>query len=845
MPAIISHLFLEQAKDDAYFFYDLCTKTLDLAMPGKAKFLNNWATYIGYDNWQSFTAITSNAHKESTGKNTVNIEVLNRFSKDLVAIIANQFNDVDFSFPIPKDNAHSLIEFLFECLGCEDNLNLKVESLRKPEITERELIHVLSSLMLSKFDKFTDRRIFLSNRVSQAHSSPQVIVHPSEITSVKEKFNKYYKVVKDLSSLIGVGFKNDRRNIESAWVSLLGFDSWDDFSQACILRKDENISRGLTPEFIAEIVTYTNRILGDRGDYNEDYFAVDMYVELLFTVFDNNEIQSLVRRLINLGLHEIDINQYNFDETVRNGFLFIESRIGALIGTLAENNGFGCETSSKNIHVSHGDFLLEWKIDSRIYDTHGVDPEIFPYWTEDQLRDRSENGQHGIEIDGEYHDFGPLYEIQVIGKSKSDHNKELFTAEAYFISINVLLDSFGPYGLITSMDINSELSAVCEATFGIFPPLQPSLIFPKIKNGYDLHQHIVASINDRFDTNLSITDNIPSIMVITKVIKKSEDTNLDAILRSLVQANNSIFADEVLAYVNPFPLQYSADPIDQNDHSINSIPKHGLESDTKKLRALFAKNGFIEIGLSKHLGIVNTRMMMGEEKHHFMAKYISVNELAKSVSAQSSKSKKHKMSAKDFSSIDVLPFGLLLAPDDSKVMNYDSLPYVDHDRVEWNSLLSALETIFQAKQQRVKLRICDDTVDVVTAQMRQMGSWPGPCDFKDFGAKLQSTAKQSNDSVVKIRSEWADFHVLNDRSNSPPPVILPLILSGDITDIAQFVQNARMVLGIKAANPNFMNLMKEPDFEDEQGYLTNDLLSLFKKHFGIDYIAESVIVPLV
>jgi len=197
---------------------------------------------------------------------------------------------------------------------------------------------------------------------------------------------------------------------------------------------------------------------------------------------------------------------------------------------------------------------------------------------------------------------------------------------------------------------------------------------------------------------------------------------------------------------------------------------------------------------------------------------------------------------------DVLPHALWITPNFSTEMEMGIVPppRVDHDKVDWEGFLAVLEAKFQAKQQGVNMRLCDDTIDQVTIHMKECGELPGTIECLEFGAALQDKAKRSKKSIVPIRSEWSTLHYLEDRKQAPPPVMLPLVLSGQVDDIVLFVNNIRLHLGIKFAGDVMGMIMQTPiKEEDHQGHLSPDLLELFESHFGLAYKSYAVITPLV
>jgi hypothetical protein len=197
---------------------------------------------------------------------------------------------------------------------------------------------------------------------------------------------------------------------------------------------------------------------------------------------------------------------------------------------------------------------------------------------------------------------------------------------------------------------------------------------------------------------------------------------------------------------------------------------------------------------------------------------------------------------------DVLPYALWITPNFTKEMESGIAPppFVNQDKVDWDGLLFSLEEKFNPEGHNVKMRLCNDTIDQVTIHFREAGLSPGTIECLDFGASLQAVAKKSKNRVIPIRSEWAHLHHLKDRIHVPPPIALPLILSGNVEDIVIFTFQIRQILNIKATRDVLGMLMQKPVSEDDmQGYLPADLMKLFESHFGVAYKPFSVLTPLV
>ena len=200
-----------------------------------------------------------------------------------------------------------------------------------------------------------------------------------------------------------------------------------------------------------------------------------------------------------------------------------------------------------------------------------------------------------------------------------------------------------------------------------------------------------------------------------------------------------------------------------------------------------------------------------------------------------------------------IPYALWITPHFTEDMILGRLPppHINLNAVNWSSLLHALEKKFQAQQQGVTMRIANDAIDQVTVHMRQANcSRNGSTDIQcfDFGDALLAKAEISQGEVIDIQREWEDLHHLENRLPAPPPIMIPLVLSGEVEDIVIFVHNIRHHLRIKAAQDLIHSLpsMDSPVNEgDHQGYLPDDLREVIGEHIGMEYQAESVITMLV
>ena len=195
----------------------------------------------------------------------------------------------------------------------------------------------------------------------------------------------------------------------------------------------------------------------------------------------------------------------------------------------------------------------------------------------------------------------------------------------------------------------------------------------------------------------------------------------------------------------------------------------------------------------------------------------------------------------------MLVYGLFITPHFTPEMEQgkEPAPYINHNTVDWVALGQSLAEFFQMANYNVTLRMADDTVDQVTIHLREAGINRGSIDCKDFGNALLGIALDSTENPVHVQPAWANLHQLKDRSEAPPPVMLPLIFEGDRFDIAELVYTMMHKLGVKAAHHPEKLLSLQPLPEDfHQGYLPESLMALMKDHFGVGYKPYALLTRL-
>lgn len=195
----------------------------------------------------------------------------------------------------------------------------------------------------------------------------------------------------------------------------------------------------------------------------------------------------------------------------------------------------------------------------------------------------------------------------------------------------------------------------------------------------------------------------------------------------------------------------------------------------------------------------------------------------------------------------MIVYGLFITPHFTPAMErgIEPAPYVNHDEIDWASLGQSLSEYFEIPNQGVTLRMADDTVDQVTIHLRQISARPDSIDCKDFGNALLQVAAKTRSNPVPAQEAWHTLHHLKDRSKAPPPVMIPLILEGEITDIAELTYNMLFRLGVKAARHPEKMLSSEklpPDFHE--GRFPKAITDLLEHHFGVGYKPYALLTRL-
>jgi hypothetical protein len=198
---------------------------------------------------------------------------------------------------------------------------------------------------------------------------------------------------------------------------------------------------------------------------------------------------------------------------------------------------------------------------------------------------------------------------------------------------------------------------------------------------------------------------------------------------------------------------------------------------------------------------------------------------------------------------ETIVLGLCISPRFSTAMEAgeEPFPYVNHDSVDWRILLSSLKLAFDYALQHVNLRIADDTVDLTVVKLREDKRIPGPLDCKDFGHVLQQRAKETRKTIIPIRRDWQELQFIQNRTESPPPVLIPLVLTGSGTELGICFHTMQQLMGVRAAldfsttcDPEF-----EPPEDYHQGRLPKEILEMLQEQFGIAYEEVCTLIPIV
>ena len=175
-------------------------------------------------------------------------------------------------------------------------------------------------------------------------------------------------------------------------------------------------------------------------------------------------------------------------------------------------------------------------------------------------------------------------------------------------------------------------------------------------------------------------------------------------------------------------------------------------------------------------------------------------------------------------------------------------PYINHDEIDWTSLVGSFRSAFEHALQRVTLRLADDTVDLTVIQRRLQGFDPGPIDCKDFGELLLVGSVNTRKSLIPIRSAWEPLQFIRDRSQAPPPVLIPLVISGPGTEVGICLHSMRLLLGVRAAHDMMAAIATPPEeLPDDfhQGHLPTGLLNTLEQAFGLPYESLCTLTPIV
>lgn len=183
-------------------------------------------------------------------------------------------------------------------------------------------------------------------------------------------------------------------------------------------------------------------------------------------------------------------------------------------------------------------------------------------------------------------------------------------------------------------------------------------------------------------------------------------------------------------------------------------------------------------------------------------------------------------------------YNLWIAPNFEQVLTGKAQPpYVDHDLVDFEYLRSVFADEFRFGSP-VEIRVGNDTIDQVTVHCRQASRNVDLIRCGDFASRLLDAASKQTTAIIDIRGDWAPLHQLQERRHAPPPILIPIVVeSVDAEDGILWLQQSRMWLRVKSANPAvFMNPDRLRSDDDDQGYLTVRLHKALAKCFGIAYL---------
>ncbi|MCK1788643.1 hypothetical protein [Pseudomonas violetae] len=183
-------------------------------------------------------------------------------------------------------------------------------------------------------------------------------------------------------------------------------------------------------------------------------------------------------------------------------------------------------------------------------------------------------------------------------------------------------------------------------------------------------------------------------------------------------------------------------------------------------------------------------------------------------------------------------YNFWLAPNFERVLaGKAQRPYVNHDHVDFEYLRSVIADEFRFGSP-VEIRLANDTIDQVTAHVREATRDLDLMKCHDFAELLLGEARSQSTSIIDVRSGWKPLHQLKERRHAPPPVLLPIVVeSSDAENGILWSQQARMRLNVRAANPEFLfNPSHKQSGDDQQGYLTDRLQKALAKCFNTPYL---------
>jgi hypothetical protein len=123
---------------------------------------------------------------------------------------------------------------------------------------------------------------------------------------------------------------------------------------------------------------------------------------------------------------------------------------------------------------------------------------------------------------------------------------------------------------------------------------------------------------------------------------------------------------------------------------------------------------------------------------------------------------------------------------------------VNHDDVDFEPLRSELSELLSYGD-GAHVRIANDTIDQVTVQTREMLE-PDTIRCADFCEALLTASHSQHGNIIDVRKAWRGFHYLDDRTNAPPPIIIPFVAEGaDFESVMLTVHQARLLLRIPSA----------------------------------------------